>query len=265
MAAARAVPAGWLGRRAGAVLRGLGMRALGGRAADVESFGARMRLHPHDNLCEKRLLFSPQHFDARELALLALLARRMKPDIVFLDAGANVGGYSLFVAAQSGPRARILAIEPQPDIHARLVYNIRQNAFATIKTLECALADRAGEAVLFIDGANRGESSMRVLPAVDGGRVRVRAQTLADVVAAEGLTHIDALKLDCEGAEDLILEPFLRAAPRAVWPRLLIVERNPQRWCVDLFGLVRAQGYRETLRTSQNIAYELQQDGSNAA
>ena len=243
----------WPARRATALLRALGMRALKGQPVDIESFGARMRLYPHDNLCEKRLLFSPQHFDARELSFLA---SRMKPDIVFIDVGANVGGYCLFVAAQSGPRARILAIEPQPDIHARLVFNIRQNAFATIKTLECALADHDGEAALFIDGANRGESSMRVLPRVDGGKIVVRADTLAHVVAAEGFTHIDALKLDCEGAEDLILEPFLRVAPRAVWPNIIIVERNPQRWCVDLFGLIRAYGYREVLRTAQNIAFE---------
>lgn len=213
-----------------------------------------MRLHPHDNLCERRLLFAPHLFDPQERALLA---QRMKPDFVFVDAGANVGGYALFVAAQAGSRARILAIEPQPDIHARLIFNIRQNTFATIKTLECALADREGEAVMFIDAANRGESSMRVMPAVDGGRICVQARTLASVVMSEGLTHVDAMKVDCEGAEDLILEPYFATCPIALWPRLLIVERNPHRWCVDLFGLLGARGYRETLRTRQNIVLEL--------
>ncbi len=254
IAATRAFPESWAGKRLAFFLRGLGVKALRGRPVDVESLGARMRLYPLCNVAEKRILFTPQYFDPQELSFLE---QRMTPDFVFVDVGANVGGYSLFVAARAGPRARILAIEPQPDIHERLVYNVRQNAFATIKTLECAVADREGEVTMFVDQHNRGETSMRIVPAHDGGRITVRARKLADIVASEKIVRIDAMKLDCEGAEDLILEPFFQTAPRAVWPRTLIVEFMPQRWCIDLRSFIARQGYSEARRTRQNLIFEL--------
>ncbi|MDE2363045.1 MAG: FkbM family methyltransferase [Hyphomicrobiales bacterium] len=254
IAATRGASESWAGKRLAFLLRGLGVRALRGRPADVESLGARMRLYPSNNVAEKRMLFTPQYFDPLELDYLSA---RISPDFAFVDIGANVGGYSLFVAARAGARARIVAIEPQPDIHERLVYNIRQNQFATIKTLDCAVADSEGEVTMFVNSGNRGESSIRIVPSRDGGRLVVRARRLADIVAAEKLERIDAMKLDCEGAEDLILEPFFRTAPRAVWPKSLIIEHMPSRWSMDLRAFIIAQGYREALRTRQNIIYEL--------
>ena len=253
--AARRAPEGWAGRRAAYFLRALGVKALRGRPADVESLGARMRLYPADNVSEKRMLFTPQYFDCQELGYLA---QRITPDFVFVDVGANVGGYSLFVAARAGAAARILAIEPQPEIHERLVYNVRQNDFATVKTLECAAADCDGEVTMFLDSRNRGDSSIRIVPNFDGGRLTVRARRLADILAGEGLDRIDAMKLDCEGAEDLILEPFLRAAPRRLWPETMIVEHMPERWSIDLPAFIEAQGYRAMLRTKHNLVYERQ-------
>jgi FkbM family methyltransferase len=207
----------WLGRRKAFLLRGLCIKLLRGKPVDVVSLGAKMRLYPFNNVCEKRILFTPQYFDEAERELLA---SRITPEFVFMDVGANVGGYSLFVAAQAGPLARILAIEPQPEIFERLIYNIRQNPFATVKAMDCALADEEGEITLFLPSHNRGESSVRIVSAEsDGTRVRVPARTLKSVVDSEGYTRIDAMKLDVEGAEDLILEPFFRTAPESVWPK----------------------------------------------
>ncbi len=62
-------------------------------------------------------------------------------------------------------------------------------------------------------------------------------------MAEEGFDRIDCVKLDVEGAEDLILEAFFRDAPPRLWPRLLIVEDAPGRWAIDLPALIAAQGY----------------------
>ena len=75
--------------------------------------------------------------------------------------------------------------------------------------------------------------------------------------ARKAFAHVDAIKLDVEGAEDLIIEPFLASVPRDLWPKLLIMEYGGARWAVDLFGLLRERGYREVLRTRTNVAYEL--------
>ncbi|MDB5572455.1 MAG: FkbM family methyltransferase [Hyphomicrobiales bacterium] len=249
----RAASADWAGMRRAFVLRAMGLRALGGKPVDTEALGAWMRLYPYNNVCEKRILFTPQYFDPAERDLLA---SRITPDFTFIDVGANIGGYALFVAAHAGPRARVLAVEPQPEIFERLVYNIRQNPFATVKAIDCALADEDGEITLFLPRHNRGESSMRIVHAEsDGTRIRVPARTMLSVVEAEGYERIDALKLDVEGAEDLILEPYLRHAPQALWPALILMQHTHGRWAIDLPALMAERGYREVLRTRQNVAY----------
>ena len=243
----------FLGRKIAYALRRLGLRSLDGAPVDIESLGAKMRLYPSGNVCEKRVLFTPQYFDAVERELLA---SRLREGFTFIDIGANIGAYSLFVAARAGRSARILAVEPQPEVFARLTFNIAQNPFGTVKAVACALADKPGELTLFIDPANRGESSVRILSSMAGSAVKVPAMTLLALVENEGYDRIDAVKLDVEGAEDLILEPFLRDAPEALWPGFIIIEDSRRRWQSDLAGLLARSGYRMVAQTRLNLVFE---------
>jgi FkbM family methyltransferase len=253
IARTRAASDSFLGRKLAYALRRLGLRALDGAPVDIESLGAKMRLYPSGNVCEKRVLFTPQYFDAVERELLA---QRLCEGFTFIDIGANIGAYSLFVAVRAGRSARILAVEPQPEIFARLAFNIAQNPFGTVKAVACALADKPGELTLFIDPTNRGESSVRILNSSAGASVKVPAMTLLSLVEGEGYERIDAIKLDVEGAEDLILEPFLRDAPPALWPGFVIIEDSRQRWQSDLAGLLERSGYRLVAQTRLNLVFE---------
>lgn len=253
IARTRAASDSFLGRKVAYALRRLGLRSLDGAPVDIESLGAKMRLYPDGNVCEKRVLFTPQYFDATERELLA---SRLRDGFTFIDIGANIGAYSLFVAARAGRGARILAVEPQPEIFARLAFNIAQNPFGTVKAVACALADKPGELTLFIDPTNRGESSVRILNSSAGTSVKVPAMTLLSLVEGEGYERIDAMKLDVEGAEDLILEPFLRDAPQALWPGFIIIEDSRQRWQTDLAGLLERNGYKLVAQTRLNLVFE---------
>lgn len=243
----------WRARRMAMFLRRLAISMLRGRPLDVERYGARMRLHPYNNNCEKKVLFTPQFFDPQERALLK---QRLSEDAVFLDIGANIGAYALFVAGFTGPRARILAVEPQPDVFDRLTFNIGQNPFGTVKAIACAVADKAGELTLFIDPRNRGESSVKIVGTHKNATVRVPAVTLLGLCRSEGIERIDAIKLDTEGAEDLILEPFLRDAPPSLRPALIILENGTDQWQIDLPSLLHSYGYRQIARTRLNLMFE---------
>ena len=59
----RAASPSWAGKRRAFALRALAVRQLEGRPLDVEALGAKMRLYPYNNVCEKRILFTPQYFD----------------------------------------------------------------------------------------------------------------------------------------------------------------------------------------------------------
>src|SRR5262245_53032990 len=112
-----AMPVNRLGLRLAIFLRKLVTLRLSKGAMDVERWGLKVRLHPLDNGCEKNLLFTPQMYEPEELAALRAEISRAKAagrPFTFVDIGANVGLFSLFVAAQAGSTARILAIEPEP-------------------------------------------------------------------------------------------------------------------------------------------------------
>jgi FkbM family methyltransferase len=246
----------WLGQRAALLVRHLSLRRLRARPVDVmvDTLRARMRLYPFNNACEKRLLFTPQFSDREERRFLA---DRIAPDMTFLDIGAGCGAGSLFVALRAGPRARILAVEPQPLLFERLVYNLRQNPASTVKAMDCAVADVEGPVTLFYNPYELAETSMRIVNVEGGGgEFSAPAKSLATLAHEEGLKRIDVMKLDIEGAEDLALEPFLASEPESLWPRALILAYSPGKWDVDLLALLESRGYVRVARTRVYVMYE---------
>lgn len=258
----RAMPDNWLGRRIAFTLRRWGMRGVH-PPVDVEAMGARFRLYPFDNVCERRILFTPQYFDAAERALLHDRLMQAGPGAVFMDVGANAGGYALAVA-MTVPGTTVLAIEPLPEIFERLIGNIRQNIGSGVKAIACAVSDRDGEATLFIDSRNRGETGLKFVRPTEhsDGVLQVPAKALLTIAREENLKRIDAVKMDVEGAEDIILEPFFRDAPANLWPGLLILGNAKGRWQIDLPGLLAEKGYTLIARTRLNLVFERRTDSS---
>ena len=85
------------------------------------------------------------------------------------------------------PRSRILAVEPQPEVFARLVYNITQSAYVNLKAVGCAVLDIDGEATLFVNKNNEGESSVRIVNAdARVEPIRVPTKTLLTLAREEG-------------------------------------------------------------------------------
>lgn len=247
----RRLPETWLGRRLALWLRKPVLKAIGTQPVDLELLGFRMRLLPFDNVSEKRVMFTPQFFDSAELALLR---RRICPGFQFVDVGANAGLYSLFVAARTGDNARILAIDPQPAMLERLETNILLNAFTTITVAPVAVADREGELEFHLDTGNRGGASLN---ATGGEVLRVKCRPLLSLMDEAGIDQPDAMKIDIEGAEDMVLGYFLETAPRSRWPKLLFMERNSAKWQTDILSLAIAQGYRELSPGRMNVILEL--------
>ena len=250
MALTEPLPDTWAGLRLAILLR----RAVTMRlpypdgALDVERWGLRLRLHPRDNGCEKNLLFTPRMYEPEELAELESDIARANAQarrFTFVDIGANVGLFSLFVASCTGPQARILAIEPEPGNLRRLEFNVRANPGVPITIIPKALSDEAGVVAVELDQRDRGGTRTKKIdqPGAATATVRVPSQTLLDVLAGEGVDAVDAVKIDVEGSEDLILAPFFRNAPPQLWPRLVIVEDSRPSWKVDLMSIMQECGY----------------------
>ncbi len=234
----------WLGKRLCFIARRLVLTGLR-RPLDVESYGLPFRLHPTDNLCEKRILFTPQFFDRAERAFLT---EHLGPDSIFIDIGANVGIYTL-LAAQAG--ARVLAIEPQPVVFARFAFNIAAGGLDDrVTAVEGAVADREGQLEIVIDERNLGHSGADTQGT---RRITVPCRPLLALMDAHGIARADVMKIDVEGAEDVILNAFFRDAPPGRRPGAIILENAPARWAIDCVALCEDQGYRVVETAHMNV------------
>jgi len=261
LALTRSLPANWLGFRVSTPFRRLAIDWLGEQPVDTELWGARLRLYPVRNSCEKNALFTPQIFDVLERATLATAVDARLAEggtFTFVDIGANVGLYSLFVASRAGAGATILAAEPQPGIRERLAFNAGLNSSLNIKVVPVAVTDRDGEVELIIRPSDRAGSYVNKGGGpIDGAEnVRVRCRPLMAILREAGLASVDALKIDIEGAEDLALAPFLREAPHDLLPRLILIEERPD-WTIDLYALLAGRGYVRSTRSRHNIIFRL--------
>lgn len=253
MRVGRMIPAGRYARKMARPLRSL-LRRFGDAPIDVTVLGQqRMRLHPHGNSCEKRILILPHIYDRYELRLLS---RVLHPRCVFIDIGANVGIYSIYAALRAGPDARIIAVEPHPLALERLRCNVLLNKLTTVAIEPVALNDHSGTVVFQPDWQNIGNSSILFDQSDARDKlIEVPGESLMDLVAKYELTRIDAIKIDVEGAEDLVLFPFFANAPEAVWPRLLLVENSASQWRQDCRNMLVEKGYRQRKIPSRNLVF----------
>ena len=235
--------AGWLGRRVFGRLRWLD-RLCSYRTreiVDVERFGLRWRLYRRGNVADSRLLLRPDAFEPVEIkAILDSVA----PGSTFIDIGANCGFYALSVSRVLAGTGRVIAIEPHPGIRRRLTFNARLNSTLPIGILGCAVGDRPGTGKLLEGERNLGQTRVS-----DRGSIDVEVRTLLDIAAAEKLERIDAIKVDVEGFEDRVLDPFLRDAPDRLLPRIIVAEYIlSDDWKTDWLAQAAKRGYRERTR-----------------
>ncbi len=248
VAVTRTIP-GWpLVRQVAFPLRRLARRRMRG-PVDARLWGLRLRFNPAGNVSEGRLLFMPHLWDRTEREVLRAHAR---PGAVFVDVGANFGGYTWWMLHLLGRDCTVLALEPDPELNARLRWNLLENGRDDVRVLACAAGDREGSASLRIDARNRGENRLQGEGGDDGGGVEVPVRPLAALVREAGLPRIDLMKIDIEGLEPRVLGAFLLDADPSLLPGLLLTEWQGGAGYDELDHQLRAAGYRELRRTRLN-------------
>jgi FkbM family methyltransferase len=244
----------WLGRRLALLVRKLVLRSRS-KPIDAIADGFRIRAHVTDNISERKFLFMPQFCDRSERDYLSA---NLTPDGVFLDVGANAGIYTLTAArrfSELGGNGYVLAVEANPTMQARLSYNVALNKLEKhVHMAPFALSDRNGEVAFSISDQNLGESG---LLATGSKTIQIPAVTLASLLDTHGIKTLDGMKIDVEGAEDIILVPFLRGATRAQLPAFIIIENSADRWHTDLLGLLSEVGYEVHMPCKMNLILRL--------
>ena len=123
-----------------------------------------------------------------------------------LDVGAGIGDFCIY-AAYGNPNTTVYAYEPFLESYKLLVRNINLNGFEKIFPVNSAIWGSDG--TLQLDTSS-GEP-LKIM-SLDAGEeediskfVKVKAISLAQVLAQHEIDMLDIMKLDCEGAEYEVL------------------------------------------------------------
>lgn len=144
--------------------------------------------------------------DGDLLAFWQIFLRRVYPvrgnEALIVDAGANIGFFTLFAARES-PRARIFSIEPFPESYERLCLNVGNNRLDNrVTCINCALGKSSESRMMKLAGKR--SQSRRVI-AFDKSKSSdaavVSTRTLEQVLDLQGIARVDFLKMDIEGGE----------------------------------------------------------------
>ncbi|MGA8153341.1 MAG: FkbM family methyltransferase [Terriglobales bacterium] len=189
----------------------------------------------------------------------------LKKDMVVVDVGANVGYYTLLAARSVGSGGKVFAFEPEPKNYELLCKNVNENGYTNVVTVPSAVSDRGGTNHLFLSANNSGAHNLSK---------RWQEATFVDVNTVsldeyfcnyEG--RIDVLKVDAEGAEELIFDGMSQLLKR--YPNLILFTElnppvmgcSPERYLQKL----SSQGFRILeLREHDHTVRAIEMEGSAA-
>lgn len=145
--------------------------------------------------------------------------RLLQPGWTVIDAGANLGQYTLLAASAVGPHGSVHSFEPVPSTAGLLRQNVAANGFGRIHLVEAALWHEAATLRLGLEEQNAFTSGGFSVGARGGTRPLAREVSAPAVVfdeyaAAHGLERVDLIKMDIEGAEYFALQGMRRVLHR---------------------------------------------------
>lgn len=237
-----------LGRGRGRRLAAAMLRRLRDGPIDYTLGGSPFRFDIRDNSTDRQSLLHPG-YNREEFEFLA---DTMGEGGVFVDIGANVGFFSVKLAARCGAGCRVIAIEPNPVVLERLRFNT--DAMRDRITVVDQAAGRAEGVARFQSGAtNLGESRFDA-----NGEIEVQVRPLQSILQSQGVTRVDALKIDVEGFEDDVILPFFATAPKTLWPKRIVIEFTARAdWKDDCIACLQDCGYVLSSKTRGNMLFEL--------
>jgi len=127
-----------------------------------------------------------------------------------IDVGAGIGIDTLALSPLVGPSGRIYSIEAHPWTFCALLKTCELNRLTNVIPLQYALSEKPGP-VWISDLPNSEENSISGV-FLDDHAISVPATNLDTLVASQGIQRIALLKLNIEGAEQMVIKGIDRCA-----------------------------------------------------
>jgi FkbM family methyltransferase len=200
----------------------------------------------------------------------------VRPGDVVLEAGANVGAYTVLFGQWVGPTGRVFAFEPDPAAHSGLVRHIQLNGLADrVTAVQAAIADEGANRMRFALFESSGTSRLAADREEPGTRIQeVDAVSVDAFCKQQGLSPT-VIKIDVEGAELAALRGARTTIAQAsqqlrlfaemhphLWPQLGITPADIQKECEQQgLAVERLNGSHDDLWTTEGVCLRLRRRG----
>ena len=131
---------------------------------------------------------------------IELLTQILTKSDNIVEAGANIGAHTVFLAKDIVPDGKVFAFEPRRIIFQNLCGNLAVNGIENVHAFQCGLGKEAeNQTEAKIDFSSKLNAGGYSLGAIPGGDENIKIERLDDMVNA--LDNIALIKADVEGYE----------------------------------------------------------------
>ena len=160
-----------------------------------------------------RIVYVPDHVDVtaghrlfKPATHIELIEPLCRPGDCVLDIGANVGDWTIAMAARVGPLGKVIAFEPVPYLAQTIVKTARVNRQGWVEVQQLALGATDGSTEFSVERANSGGSRIGRVEG-DFSHITVETKRLDTFFASRvDVGRIDFVKIDVEGFEEAVLQ-----------------------------------------------------------
>jgi FkbM family methyltransferase len=189
------------------------------RQSSVAVLGHRLAILPRDRGVSIELAVHGMH----EPRATRLMSSCLRPGMVAIDIGANIGYFALLEARLVGRNGKVIAVEPVPENARVFLHNVKSNGYSNVRLEQIAISDRNGVLQLHLSAKSNWHSLNPVpWPTSD---LPVQASTLDALLAGQSLSSVDLVRMDLEGHEIAVIDG-MRETIEKHSPRLF-VELHP--------------------------------------
>ena len=136
---------------------------------------------------------------------LRLLERFLRPGMTFVDGGAHFGVYTFTAARIVGPQGHVLSFDPGPTCSLALGQTRHRNGLTQVVLHKQALFSERGKMRFYHHNDSQLAFSLGAPPDGSVPFEEVETTTIQDALGEQHLDRVDFIKLDVEGAEEIVL------------------------------------------------------------
>lgn len=148
----------------------------------------------------------------------------IRPEDICFDVGGNVGYFSMLMS-QAANKGVVHVFEPVPLNAALIRASAELNGFSNVVINNVALGDEKGSASFSVSVDSAYSSLVATGRISEARNIEVAVLTIDNYVTEHSISKVDIMKVDVEGAEDLVIRgavQLLSDAKRR--PRIVLLE-----------------------------------------